>query len=569
VAVEDGGELTVNSARSVAGQVTVAENATLAGDNLTVESGAFLLNDGSVTGNITFERLITAPTFNANGEGHWITLTSPVENGDLGGSGGTTGLLSNIWTQGFPGASDSRTDVPSNVLFYDESVSGTADNGFIRPSGDPAGMAPGRGFFTFLYQYSDGSPPQASTEVDFSNPFDISGGVNDFDETNNDFDFTITCSNGCGTDDGWNLLGNPFGASLNWADADWTKTNIDDFAYLWDPSGNYKVTSGGDTEAGNVDGVTTSDNIAPFQAFFVKANASEPTLSVSPGARTTNADNAGLFNENPAPVLALKLSAGESESFTGFRFGENYTEDFSSSDAYFLSPMATTFAYTYSLKDNRATLLNSLPVELDEPMEFSIAAGAFVENAFYEGEASFSWPTFENMPTDWTITLTDSHTGSVIDLREADKYEFNMSPGLQEVTRIESFRDLQKDGSPAMNPEFAGERFTLTIDPGTTTSAPVDGELPAEIALKQNYPNPFNPATQIAYDLPESSEVSLEVFNVQGQRVATLVDGRQNAGSHTLSFDAADLASGVYLYRLRVSGEAGSQVITRKMTLIK
>ncbi len=88
---------------------------------------------------------------------------------------------------------------------------------------------------------------------------------------------------------------------------------------------------------------------------------------------------------------------------------------------------------------------------------------------------------------------------------------------------------------------------------------------PEAYSLEQNYPNPFNPATIIAYDLPKASVVTLTVYNVLGQAVATLVNEQKNAGHYTATFDASRFASGMYVYRLR----AGEYSNVKKMMLSK
>jgi hypothetical protein len=93
----------------------------------------------------------------------------------------------------------------------------------------------------------------------------------------------------------------------------------------------------------------------------------------------------------------------------------------------------------------------------------------------------------------------------------------------------------------------------------------VGGEIPAQVKLGQNYPNPFNPTTAFEYSLPATQHVTVRVFDVLGRAVATLVDGVQGASTYRVTFDASQLASGVYVYRL----ETPTQVLTRTMLLVK
>ncbi|UCF62674.1 MAG: T9SS type A sorting domain-containing protein [bacterium] len=89
--------------------------------------------------------------------------------------------------------------------------------------------------------------------------------------------------------------------------------------------------------------------------------------------------------------------------------------------------------------------------------------------------------------------------------------------------------------------------------------------VPVEFQLEQNFPNPFNPVTQIQYGLPHDSEVTLVIYNQLGQKIATLVEGRQTVGYHTVSFNAAQLPSGLYFYQI----QAGSYRKVMRMMLLK
>jgi hypothetical protein len=93
----------------------------------------------------------------------------------------------------------------------------------------------------------------------------------------------------------------------------------------------------------------------------------------------------------------------------------------------------------------------------------------------------------------------------------------------------------------------------------------INSETPASYLLQQNYPNPFNPSTKINYSIPAISFITLKVYDVLGNEVATLLNEEKPAGSYEVDFSASGLTSGIYFYKLT----AGSFVETKKMLMIK
>lgn len=123
-------------------------------------------------------------------------------------------------------------------------------------------------------------------------------------------------------------------------------------------------------------------------------------------------------------------------------------------------------------------------------------------------------------------------------------------------------RVITSDGS---NQSMSAPR-TAMLERGQVTSNENSGlETVSSFQLEQNYPNPFNPTTNIRFSLAETGTASLIVYNLLGQEVATLANERLSAGSHTVSFDASQLSSGIYIYQLKTS----EQTFTKRMTLIK
>lgn len=130
----------------------------------------------------------------------------------------------------------------------------------------------------------------------------------------------------------------------------------------------------------------------------------------------------------------------------------------------------------------------------------------------------------------------------------------NLKDGLNYKIMVTSISNASLTG-------LSDSAFTIA---GVTGTKEVSNT-PESYELYQNYPNPFNPATQIKYSIPNNGFVTLKVYNILGQEVATIFSGTQKAGNYTANFDANKFASGVYFYRL----QAGSFSSVKKMILIK
>jgi hypothetical protein len=125
--------------------------------------------------------------------------------------------------------------------------------------------------------------------------------------------------------------------------------------------------------------------------------------------------------------------------------------------------------------------------------------------------------------------------------------------------------DASTSSVPVSGNAFDQSVSDVSLSPNVTTGVDAGTTTPTAFRLDQNYPNPFNPTTVIGYALPSTATVTLKVFNVLGQEVATLVNGVEAAGTHRAVLDGKGLASGVYIYRL----QAGTFSATKSMVLLK
>lgn len=179
-------------------------------------------------------------------------------------------------------------------------------------------------------------------------------------------------------------------------------------------------------------------------------------------------------------------------------------------------------------------------------------AGNYFAEIYYENSGA------QNLPS---LTVNGASLGTL------DRTPFEVSPN--ETVSLSTYHFvLDAEGTIDLSISGSDARIDYLIlysqEGGIITDIETEEEVGA-FKLSQNYPNPFNPATTINFTLPAASDVQLTVFNLLGQKVATLVNESRSAGDYSVRFDARNLASGVYFYML----QAGDMTLQRKMTLIK
>jgi hypothetical protein len=494
-------------------------------------------------GTIRFQLILPTPGF--------YSISSPVAST-------YTDFLDSIVTQGYPGAFYSTGSAPGDtlqpsVLYYDETFPGT-DNQRYRTIGNATNtVEEARGHFVFVFGDIAGSSLYNRPTPD---TLEIGGPEFTGDGSEVNFDVTYTAE----ADTGFNLVGNPYGATIDWDDdANFTKTNMDNTIYVWDKSanggnGDYLVWNGFTGSLG--DGL-----IAPFQAFWVKANAQNPVLKVQEDAKTVGGvfrtkRNGSQKNERH-PFIELKLNSGNLETKSYISFSENADRGKDNRDAYRLTPFTNTFLELFStFGDGTQLTINNLPRQFGKIIEIPLFVGGFNKGNPINDGFTLSWPELNSIPSEWSITLIDQKTGEEIDFSTDSFYSFEVNT----ARKLKSNTGVQHSMTIKTKSKAEKARFILQINPGGDA-----GDIPSEVTLSQNFPNPFSEQTTIKFGVPLQTNVSLTIYDILGRKVDTIVDKQYQADFHTEPWSPNSLASGVYLFVLRTD----EKILSKKLTYIK
>ncbi|MGM0574048.1 MAG: T9SS type A sorting domain-containing protein, partial [Bacteroidota bacterium] len=174
------------------------------------------------------------------------------------------------------------------------------------------------------------------------------------------------------------------------------------------------------------------------------------------------------------------------------------------------------------------------------------------------GPYTISWPGIRGLPSDWVLILLDNETGEKINMRERNNFKFNLVNADNDPEYKENHPG--SDDYQLTNQNYDKARFTLVV-----STKEIEETIPWDLFLTQNFPNPFRERTNIRFGLSEGADVQLDVFDVMGRKVETLIDSYLEPGFYEEEWSPAGISEGIYV----VSLKTGQEKETFKMTLIR
>jgi len=520
---------------------------TVSGSKIILTSGSRYLNQSTGTPTLEVQRNLT-------GTKGWRMVTSPVVTtfSDM--------FKSPLVTQGFTGST--YPALQPNLMWWDETDPGTTLQSWREPSVFTESIVGGRGYFQYMFNgagitgggtYTD-ILPQTMSVTGIEN-YNFSSGSYNYSMT-----YTARSAPTTGTnyydvnalDQGWNLIGNPTASTLDWdAASAWTKTNVDNTIYVWDPSA---LSGNGDYLTWNgTFGTLGNGKISPFQAFWVHANAASPALSFTGSARTSTP---GTFMRSPAinetVSIPITLSGQQMETTSYISFSDSGVVGPDFMDAYRLEPMNDTWIELYTLSSTNhisPLVINNLPLTDTSLVVIPMYVGAQVVGTGTANKYTLRWHIPDNWPTGWNISLQDHQLLKAISMTDTTQYTFNyLSQSVKSTTTCSMYspKQLLKNISKISQLINTTPRYSIVISKGGKM---IDYMAPKP-ALLSNYPNPFSTVgTQLRFSLPEQAQVRIDVYNLNGILIENLVNSTIPAGFTEIKWQPRNKIPGMYFIR--------------------
>ena len=329
---------------------------------------------------------------------------------------------------------------------------------------------------------------------------------------------------------GFNLVGNPYPSPINWnAASGWTKTNIDNALYYFRAGITDQYTGTYSTYINGVSSDGLATNVIPsMQGFFVHvSNGTFPvtgTLAVTNNIRTNDLTHAFLKSVTSDSLPLLRIAAGFADDGTPsdptvIYFDSSATQFFDKNfDA--LKLMNTDIhvpnLYTITPDSNRLSI-NAMPFSTDSIKRIQIGLKTAID-----GWVTFTTSDLKYIPAGEFMYLADNVAGIYQTLKLNSPYRVFLKAGQYET------------------------RFSLVFSKTIINSVSVNS-LPIEFSLLQNYPNPFNPSTTIKYSIPQTSFVSITIYDILGKEVSKLVNEEKQSGSYEVDLTAVNFPV-VYIF---------------------
>ena len=549
----------------------------------TVGTAKIIVHASASYVNLSADNPYLETSFQLSGNKGWRLLSSPFDVSY------NSFFSAPLVTQGYSGST--FPSLQPNLFWWDESEAGTTLQSWRMPGNGTSNILTGQGLIYFVF--NGAGRPDSETEF-YTDVLPISNTISGYEPqlfgssySWNGSNAPLTFTNRPTTqtpspndtifldileaDAGWNLIANPTASPLNWdSPSGWTKTNLDNTIYIWDPASN---SSNGEYLFWNGTTGTLGDGIIrPFEAFWVHANNSNPLLEFNNNAKTSLITNTH-FKETIATNqydISLTLSGNEMQANIFLSLDENARLGTDVKDAFFLQPLSDDFLMFYMYPSHNQAIplvINHLPLNSDESMIIPLFAGINAQN-ISNNTFLLNWNLPENMPSDYNIVLMDHHKQTAVSMIFEQQYSFEMD--LQPQSKLSNASLIlpavshpRFSRNPITNNDNASlkqteelfpipeesNRFSIVIEAGPAVKYPTYLN---KIAILLNpYPNPCKQNVQIRWQVPENnSQIEISAFNQLGQKIATIAKGSFSAGNHTSSLQIPEKTKGLIYIQL-------------------